>query len=381
MNDGPRVGLVLAAFFAAGAVTSAYLPLWFADHGLTASQIGLVLGVSSLLRVAGVPGGGWLADRLARRRMVLIGAACVAAGSAAVLPALAGLRPLLAATVLLGVSGSMLAPLMDATTLMLAAAGRLDYGRTRAWGSVAYMAATAAAGVILAHAGSRVVPWLLVCGYGGTAAFALRLPDLPALARRAGPADALFRSRGFRLALLATALIQGSHAAYYSFAPLLWRRAGIGDTAIGLLIAEGIVAEVALFVWGRGLIERLGPARLTAVAASACLLRWTALALTTNIALLILVQVLHAGTFACQHLSAMLVLQRLPGERAGIAQTMLAALGFSLPTGLLVWLTGRLYAGLGGFVFLPMAVIGGAALIAVKPLNAWQSNAVGRKSA
>ena len=360
---------------------SAYLPLWFADHGLNASEIGVVLGASSLLRVIGVPGGGWLADRLGRRRPMLSAAACVAGVSAALLPGLSGLWPLLLATVLLGVSSSMLAPLTDAITLTLSAARRLDYGRTRAWGSVAYMAATAGAGVVLAQGGSGAVPWLLMGGYAGAAAFALRLPDLPTPVRRTGPADGPFRSRGFRLALLSTALIQGSHAAYYSFAPLLWRQAGIGDSTIGLLIAEGIVAEVLLFVWGRGLIERLGPARLTGMAAGACVARWTATALTTDVRLLALIQLLHAATFACQHLSAMLVLQRLPGERAGVAQTLLAALGFSLPTGLLVWVTGQLYAGLGGLVFLPMAVVGGAAMVAVKPLKGWSSEQVRGSSA
>ncbi len=382
MSEGARVGFVLAAFFAAGAVNSAYLPLWFADHGLTPAQIGLVLGASSLLRVAGVPAGGWAADWLGRRRLVLLAAACVAAGSAAALPALwgpgRGLGPLLAATVLLGMSGSLLAPLTDAVTLALAAARRLDYGRTRAWGSVAYMLATAGAGALMARAGSGVVPALLAAGYAAAAVFAWRLPEVDTGARIGtkglgargfGPAKGPLRNPAFRAALAATALIQGSHAAYYSFAPLLWRGAGLGDGVIGLLIAEGIVAEVALFIWGRGLVERLGPWRLTTLAAASCGVRWTATALTTEVGWLAVIQVLHAGTFACQHLSAMLVLRRLPAARAGTAQTLLAALGFSLPSGALVWLTGRLYGGLGAGVFLVMAAVGAAAALTVGPLR------------
>jgi hypothetical protein len=65
-----------------------------------------------------------------------------------------------------------------------------------------------------------------------------------------------------------SALIQGAHAAYYGFAPLFWRSQGFSDSTIGLLIAEGIIAEVALFAWGRRLVERLGPAGLTACAAA-----------------------------------------------------------------------------------------------------------------
>ena len=35
------------------------------------------------------------------------------------------------------------------------------------------------------------------------------------------------------------------------------------------------MAEIALFRWGGGLVARLGAARLTAIAACACLVRWS----------------------------------------------------------------------------------------------------------
>lgn len=369
LSDSTRIGLLLAAFFAASAVSTAYMPLWFADRGLTAAQIGLVLGASSLLRVVGVPAVGWAADVVGRRRLAILLAASLAAASAGLLPLLSGLAPLMAATALLGMAASLLPALTDTLTLALSAARRLDYGRTRAWGSIAYMMATAAAGVLLTRTGSMAVPVMVAAGYGVAAVLSFRLPDIEPVARRAGPTAGLFQNRGFRLTLLATALIQGSHAAYYSFAPLHWRGAGLGDSAIGLLIAEGIVAEIALFLWGRRLVERLGPARLTAVAAGACLVRWSAMAFVTDWAALALLQLLHAATFACQHLSSMLVLRRLSGERAAMAQTVLAALGFSAPTAALVWLSGQLYAGLGGLVFLVMAGVGGLALLAAPGLS------------
>ena len=370
MSDSTRVGLALAAFFGAAAISSAYLPLWLSDHGLTAAEIGLVLGVSSMLRVAAVPGGGWLADRTGQRRLVLVGAALLAGLSAGTLPAMQGLWPVLLAMTVLGSAASLLSPLADAVTLALSAAGRLDYGRTRAWGSISYMAATAGAGWMLAWVGTRAVPWLLAAGFLLAAAFSARLPDVAAPGRRAGRAGGPFRIPAFRAALLATALIQGSHGAYYSFAPLHWRAAGLGDGVIGLLIAEGIVAEIALFLWGRRWVERMGPARLTALAAAACVVRWTATAYVTSVPLLAMIQVLHAATFACQHLSAMLVLRSLPPERASMAQTLLAALGFSLPTAALVWVTGQLYGAWGGLVFLPMAAVGGLGLVTLRSLAA-----------
>ena len=45
-----RVGGFLGAYFAANAIT-AFMPLWFADRGLSAAEIGQVLGAAALLRV------------------------------------------------------------------------------------------------------------------------------------------------------------------------------------------------------------------------------------------------------------------------------------------------------------------------------------------
>ena len=371
MSDSTRVGLFLAAFFAAAAVTSAYLPLWFADRGLSPAEIGAVLGLGSLLRVAAVPGWGWLADAAGRRRAVLFAAALTAAGCAALLPAASGVPgpfwAVLAVSAVQGVSASALTPLSDALALALAAARRLDYGRTRAWGSVSYMLATAAAGGLAGRVGTAVVPWVLAGGFGLAAGAAALLPEAPGHARRGGGNP--LRLRAFRVALLASACIQGAHAAYYSFAPLHWRSLGIPDGTIGLLIAEGIVAEVALFVWGRGLVERLGPARLTALAAGVSVLRWVLTAFVTGVPALALVQVLHAGTFAVQHLSAMLVLRTLPAARAGTAQALLSALGFSAPTAALTWVSGQVYGSLGGLTFLVMAAVGGLGALAVPGLR------------
>ena len=366
-RDGLRVGLFLAAFFAAGAISAAYLPVWFAGRGLSSAEIGQVLGLGFLLRVAVVPGWGWLADKIGGRTVLFAGAA-IATGGAALLPATQGFLAILMVSAVQGVSASALTPLSDALALALAAARRLDYGRTRAFGSIAYMASTGAGGALLGVFGAGLVPWAIAGFYALSAGLTLALPSIAGSPPVVRLQQGTWRFRSFRLALVATALIQGAHAAYYAFATLHWRTAGIPDGIIGLLIAEGIVAEVALFIWGRPLVERLGPARLTALAAGASLLRWTVTAFATEVPVIAAVQLLHAATFACQHLSTMLVLRTLPPQRAGTAQALMSALGFSAPTGLLVWLSGLIYGTAGGLTFLLMAAVGGSALLIVPAL-------------
>jgi MFS transporter, PPP family, 3-phenylpropionic acid transporter len=371
VSAGFRVASFFAALFAAGAINTAFLPLWFADRGLTAVAIGQVLGAASLLRVFAGPSWGTVADRIGRRRPVMLVAAITASAAALCYLPLRGFAPLLLVASVQGVASSALNPLIDSLALALARDRRMEYGPVRSIGSIAYMAASAGGGWLLSVAGSWVVPWLLAATYGSAAVVTPLLPeaDRPPAAPRAFAALRLLSNRPFRLTVLASALIQGAHAAYYGFAPLFWRSQGFSDSTIGLLIAEGIVAEVALFAWGRGLVERLGPAGLTACAASASLIRWSATACAPPLTVLAAVQLLHAATFAMQHLSAMLVLSRaVPPERAATAQALHSALGMGAPGGLLMLLAGVLYAHFGGLVFLAMAGVAGLALLLVRPL-------------
>ncbi len=370
MSAATRVAAFLGAYFAANAI-NAFMPLWFADRGLSASAIGQILGAAALLRVLAGPGWGNVADCIGRRRPVLLFAAFAAAGLGLSYVAATGFLPLLLIAAAQGIASSAINPLADSLALALAREGRIEYGPVRAVGSATFMVATAVTGWLLNRVGSWLLPWLLAVFYGASAVFSVLLPEAatPPAAPRAFAGMMLFRNKAFCLAVGTTALIQGAHAAYYGFAALFWRSQGLSDTAIGLLIAEGIIAEILLFARGRRLVEWLGPAGLTACAAGASVVRWTITAFGPPVPVLVVVQLVHAATFAMQHLSAMLVLSRfVPAERAATAQALHSALGFGAPTGLMMLLSGWLYAGYGGLVFLAMAGVAGIALVLVGPL-------------
>jgi PPP family 3-phenylpropionic acid transporter len=371
MSPGFRVGQLMAAVFTVTAV-SAFMPLWFSDRGLSAGAIGQVLGFASLFRVLSGPGWGTMADRIGSRRPAMIVAACVAMSMSLLFVPLHGFLPLLLVAAVQAIAASALGPLADSLALALTREGKMEYGPVRAAGSIAYMVVTAAAGHGLAVLGATLVPWLQAVGYGFAAIFARLLPEAatPPAAPRVSGGWALFRLRPFRLTVACTALIQGSHAAYYGFAALSWRSQGIDDGTIGLLFAEAIIAEILLFLRGRRLVEHLGPAGLTACAASAAVVRWTAMAFTPSLPVLALLQPLHAATFAMQHLAAMMVLSRaVPPERSATAQSLHSALGQGVPNGLMMLATGFLFAHFGARAFLAMAVSAGLALFLVAPLR------------
>lgn len=348
------------------------MPLWYSDRGISAEEIGQILGTATFLRILAGPGWGNVTDRIGRRRPVLLVAGLAATAMALMFVPAQGFVLLVLVASGQGIAASALNPLIDSLALALAREGRMEYGPVRAIGSATFMITTATVGSLLTAIGSWVVPWLMATGYGLATLFSRFLPEAaapPAVARSFN-GMALFRNPGFRLAVLSSGLIQGSHAAYYGFAALFWRSQGFSDTVIGLLLAEGIIMEILLFARGRRLIAYLGPAGLTFCAALACAIRWGVTAASPPLAILALIQFLHAATFAMQHISAMTVLSRyVPVERAATAQALHGALGYGAPNGIMMLIAGWLYARYGGVAFLAMAVVGGAAMLVAVPLT------------
>ncbi len=370
MTAGVRVGLFMGAYFCAMALTG-FMPLFYADRGISPQEIGQILGTATFLRILAGPGWGNITDRIGRRRPVLLVAGCAATGLALTFLAVDGFWPLLCVAAGQGIASSAINPLIDSLALALTREGRMEYGPVRAVGSATFMTTTAVAGWVLNALGSWLVPLLIATGYGISTVLGRFLPEAksPPAAPRAWAGLALVHNPGFRLTVMASGLIQGSHAAYYGFAALLWRSQGLSDTVIGLLIAEGIIVEILLFVRGRAVIDRLGPAGLTGCAAAAAVVRWSVTATEPSLAILAVVQLLHAATYAMQHLSAMMTLSAsVPAERSATAQALHNALGYGVPNGLMVLLAGWLYANHGAWAFAAMACVASLALFLVRPL-------------
>lgn len=374
VGPAARHALLYAAQFLAFGVVLPFLPAALAARGLEAAEVALVLAAGSAVRLLAGPLGGRAADALGAPRAVLaLAAACAALAASGFLVA-SGLLFLLAVHVAFSAAMAPIVPLTDAVTVAASRHARFDYGRVRAWGSIAFILAALLAGQVAGRFGAEAVVPLVVASLVVTAGAALLLPAAemrPAEGPRGLAAFlAPLRIPGLRWLLVVSGLIQGSHAFYYAFGTLHWQAAGLGAGLIGALWATGVVAEIALFLWGRGAVTRLGPIGLSVVAAAAGLVRWGATALTTDPLLLFPLQVLHAATFGAQHLATMAVLGRVvPPAGAGTAQALHASLGSGLSMGVLTLACGPLYAAFGGGGFWAMALLCGAAVPAALALG------------
>ncbi|MEN0077111.1 MAG: MFS transporter, partial [Paracraurococcus sp.] len=264
-----RFALLFAAQFAAVGVLMPFLPVVLAAQGLSPQQIALLLAGASAVRLLAAPAVGRGADGVGDARSVLLLAAALASLAVTGFALAEGFAALLLVALLHALVNAPVVPLTDALCLGAARERGFDYGRVRSAGSLSFILAAVAAGQAVGLFGVTSVVWLASGALALTALAARGLPAGRAGPRGGGGFRAPFAFPAFRRLLPVSALIQGSHALYYGFGTLHWQAAGLSPGTIGLLWAEGVVAEVALFLWGRPLVQRLGASGMAMLAAAA----------------------------------------------------------------------------------------------------------------
>ncbi len=210
--------------------------------------------------------------------------------------------------------------------------GYQRYGRVRVWGSVGFILAVLALGVLLSRLPMDLFPWLLL-----PLASALWLSSLlvPAAAapmlrpqrRRAGNP---LRRRAVRAFLLSCFFMQAGHGPYYAFFSIHLRDHGFGAVAIGYLWALAVVAEILLFLYIPSLLRRIGARAILLLSLLVAALRWVLLGLFLPLpGMIILIQCLHAASFGSFHGAAIELVRRLfQGARQGQGLALYAAASF-----------------------------------------------------
>jgi MFS transporter, PPP family, 3-phenylpropionic acid transporter len=359
-GPAPRLAFYYAAVFGHIGIQLPFWPIWLDSRGLDAAEIGLFFSAALWVKTISNPLIGGAVDRTGERRRPMILFAALSLAGYALYPFVQGFWQVLTIGMLTGATLSALMPLGESLTMRLAYEKGMDYGRIRLWGSVAFVLGAFGAGSYLEGRDPDTVLWLLLGTLTVLLLACATVPDhrQPKPAGGGFPVLTLLRRPRFALFIAACGMLQASHAVYYGFATLHWRAAGISDVAIGLLWAEGVAVEVALFAASNRAVARFGPVGLMLLAAGAGVLRWSVTAWTVELGPLIAVQALHALTFGAAHLGAMHYIQRtVPGAQSASAQSLYSAIGMGLVVGLAMAVSGLLYEDAGGGAFLAMAAL------------------------
>jgi MFS transporter, PPP family, 3-phenylpropionic acid transporter len=367
-----RLSGYYAAVFLIVGIKAPFWPVWLAARGLGAREIAVLFAAAIWVNVATTPAIGALADRLGRRRAAMVVLCGIAIAGYAALWNAYDFWALLALTLVTATAQTALMPLGDSITLAAVRERGIDYGRVRVWGSVSFILAAMASGAALsrATAGGRgnnaVLALVLVASVVLFAAcVAVPAASRPAIgSSRWSALGTMARDRRFWRFIVVAAALQASHQVYYGFGTLYWRSLGFSDAVIGVLWAEGVVAEIVLFWLGTRLLDRLGPLGLMIAGGAAGIVRWGLMGLVPGLAAAFALQLLHALTFGATHLGAMNYLSRtVPPDAAATAQTLYAGASSGIGSGLVMLGAGAAYAQFGGRAYLFMAALSALGLL------------------
>jgi PPP family 3-phenylpropionic acid transporter len=361
-----RLCFFMSFLFLGLGVQLPFLPLWLADRGLSTAEIAAVLSGQILIRAFGAPLGTFLADRYNRPVPLLRLLPLLCASGYLLLAFMQGFEAIFLVAVLAAVFLSPVGPIAENFAMVESAKAGLDYGRQRLWASVSFIIGTLVSGFALEIMATSTAVLLIALSYAALGLAAFVLPDVkPALiagqtAQRAAPGDVLrlFRSRIFVIFLLAVSIAQASHAMLYGFGSLHWEQLGISKGMIGILWGIGVCAEVVLFFFSGRLIHRFAPILLILIGCLLGVVRWTATAFDPNLSLLVLLQTLHAATFALTHIGTLFYLmQNVPETLRNSAQGLYTACSAGLFMMLATVAVGPIFDAFAGRAYLAMAAM------------------------
>ncbi|WP_312269070.1 3-phenylpropionate MFS transporter [Pseudescherichia sp.] len=266
---------------------------------------------------------------------------------------------------------SPLVPLTDALANTWQKQIVMDYGRVRLWGSVAFVIGSALTGKLVSLFDYRAILAMLTLGTLSMLLGMLLRPSVMPLGESRAQTSAgwpawrsLIGQNGRFLTCVS--LLQGAHAAYYGFSAIYWQEAGYSASTVGYLWSLGVVAEVIIFALSNRLFRRWGARDLLLLSAVCGVVRWALMGWTTALPWLLLVQVLHCGTFTVCHLAAMRYIAARQGSEVIRLQAVYSAVAMGGSIAVMTIFAGFLFQHLHQGVFWVMALVALPALF-VRP--------------
>jgi PPP family 3-phenylpropionic acid transporter len=330
-----RLSVFYFAYFAALGVFVPYWTVYLKKvAGFSAAQIGELMAVFMATKVIAPFVWGWLADHTGHRLRIIRVASLLAAVcfTGVYWQQSYGWMALVMAG--FGFFWNASLPQFEALTLNHLGAQVGRYSWVRLWGSVGFIVMVVALPPLLDSGGmTRVLDAMLLLFIGiWLATWLVRDQAHHAHADNTSRLREVLRQPAVWMLLLACALQQASHGAYYTFFSLYLEDHGYSRTFTGWMWALGVMAEVVLFVFMHRLIGRFGAERLFVLSMLLTGIRWLLLGTwVDSLPLLVLGQVLHAATYGLFHASAIhLVHHVFPGRLQGRGQALYSGVSFGL---------------------------------------------------
>ena len=326
--------LFFFAYYGYVGVFSPYASLYFADRGLSVTQIGILMSLMQVMRIFGPNVWGWVADQSRRRVLVLRLTSVAAALTFCGMFVGQSFMFFFALMVTVNLFTSAQGPISEALMLSSMRGDLTHYGRVRLWGSVGFIVLVTLSGYALDWQGIELMPWIALLMLVMVTSVTFSLHEEPAT-QHAQPSNSVreLLSRKSVLSFFAsTFLMIAAHSSLYVYYSLYLSDMGYSKSVIGLMWSLGVIAEILFFFYQAPLFRRFGVRKLMLFSLAIAVIRFLMIGWgAQSLAILLVAQVLHAATFGVHHSASVATLQRW---FAGSLQARGQALYISISYGL-----------------------------------------------
>jgi PPP family 3-phenylpropionic acid transporter len=323
-------------YFAYVGLVSPYASLFFLDRGFNVIEIAVLMSMLQITRIVGPFSWGWLSDYLSNRIGIIRVCACLAA---LVFLCIFYLKTYISFFIWMFVLHTILSsqmPLGETATIhALYKDNSFDkrYGRLRLWGSIGFITMVLIAGELFQREGIELYPYVGTAILFALAAITFCLHE-PKMERRKMVKGELFTvllNPDVRWFLVSGFFMIFAHASLYVFYSLYLANLGYDKFQIGLFWALGVAAEVLFFYFQNKILSRVDSEVILQGAFGIGVIRFILIAFFPTTIVLILAQLMHAGTFAAHHSAATKLLQRwFTGPLQARGQAIMATVSYGL---------------------------------------------------
>jgi PPP family 3-phenylpropionic acid transporter len=323
-------------YFAYVGLVSPYASLFFLDRGFSVIEIAVLMSMLQITRIVGPFSWGWLSDYLSNRISIIRLCACLAAVT---FLSIFFLNSYVAFFIWMFVLHTILSSLMplgeSATVHALFKDNSFDkrYGRLRLWGSIGFIAMVLFAGELFQRKGIELYPIVgaVILIFLALVTFRLHEPKMERRKMVKGELLIVLLNPDVRWFLLSGFFMIFAHAALYVFYSLYLADLGYDEFQIGLFWALGVAAEVIFFYFQSRVLSRLDAEVVLQIAFGMGVFRFILMAFFPLTWVLILAQLMHAGTFGAHHSAATKLLQRwFTGPLQARGQALMATVSYGL---------------------------------------------------
>ena len=321
-------------YFAYVGLVSPYASLFFLDRGFSVIEIAVLMSMLQITRIIGPFSWGWLSDYLSNRIGIIRFCACLAALVFTTIYFLHSYIGFFIWMFVLHTILSSLMPLGESTTVhALFKDNSFDkrYGRLRLWGSIGFIAMVLFAGELFQRKGMELYPLVgtFVLITLALVTFLLHEPKMERRKMVKGELLVVLFNPDVRWFLLSGFFMQFAHAALYVFYSLYLADLGYDKLQIGLFWALGVSAEVIFFYFQSKVLSRVDPEVVLQASFGIGVIRFALMAFLPFTSVLIIAQIMHAGTFAAHHSAATKLLQRwFTGPLQARGQALMATVSY-----------------------------------------------------